>query len=328
MNAPTPGQHTPDAPAIVHITDLHAGYGRGHSRVHALRGVNLDVPAGAIFGLLGPNGAGKTTLLAVLEGLHRPARGSVNVAGIDVLAYPQRVKQLLGTQFQHTSLMDDLTAGELMQVYAALYEVRLTPREIERRLAEYGLVGLAKVFPRRLSGGQQQRLALALAQVNDPCLVLLDEPASALDPHARRAVWDLIRQMPARGQTVILTTHAMEEAEALCQRVAIIDRGQVIACDTPVALAASLDAEARISIAPCFSREQVQALAGVHSVYPDGTRLAITTREPLATLAQLYELAERQGVRLAEITLRQPNLEDVFLQLTGRGLGGREEQNG
>jgi ABC-2 type transport system ATP-binding protein len=309
---------------IVRITGLHAAYGRGARRVQALQAVDLHVQAGEIFGLLGPNGAGKSTLLAVLEGLHRPDHGTVQVAGIDVTAHPQRVKRLLGIQLQHTSLMDDLNASELMQVYAAMYEVFLTPAEIERRLGEYGLQGQAKVFPRRLSGGQQQRLALALAQVNDPTLVLLDEPTSALDPHARRAVWDLIRRMQANGQTVLLTTHSMEEAETLCHRVAIIDRGQVIACDTPARLVAGLGASSRITVGPHFSREDVLALAGVSNAHLDGLRLAIDTRDPLPTLVQLYELAQQREVRLNEITLRQPNLEDVFLQLTGRPLDGQE----
>jgi ABC-2 type transport system ATP-binding protein len=312
---------------IVRITDLHASYGSGQRRVQALQAVDLHVRTGEIFGLLGPNGAGKSTLLAVLEGLHRPDHGSVQVAGIDVVAHPQQVKRLLGIQLQHTSLMDDLNAGELMQVYAAMYEFFLTPAEIARRLAEYGLEGLAKVFPRRLSGGQQQRLALALSQVNDPTLVLLDEPTSALDPHARRAVWDLIRTMQANGQTVLLTTHSMEEAEALCHRVAIIDRGQVIACDTPARLVADLGASSRITIGPHFSREEVLALDSVHSAHLDGFRLALETSDPLATLVQLYELAQQRQVHLAELTLRQPNLEDVFLQLTGRPLDGQEGQN-
>lgn len=313
---------------IVRIIDLHAAYGRGPGRVQALQGVNLHVRAGEIFGLLGPNGAGKTTLLAALEGLHRPDRGSLHVAGIDVAAHPQRARPLLGVQFQHTTLMDDLTAGELMRVYAAMYEVFLTPQEIARRLAEYGLEGQAQAFPRRLSGGQQQRLALALALVNDPRLVLLDEPTSALDPHARRAVWDLIRQMQRGGRTVILTTHALEEAETLCDRVAIVDRGQVIACDTPAALVAGLHASSRILLAPApgtdlspaLCPEQLLALPGVRGVQREGERLAVATCDPVRTLAHVYDLAQQQGVRLGEITLRQPNLEDVFLHLTGRSV--------
>ena len=312
------GQAT--ARAIVQVAGLRASYGR----VQALAGIDLEVQTGEIFGLLGPNGAGKTTLLAVLEGLHRPDGGSVRVAGIDVLRSPQQVKPLLGIQLQRTSLIDDLTAGELLQVYAAMYNVFPSAAEIERRLAEYGLAGQRKVLPRRMSGGQQQRLALALAQVNNPTLVLLDEPTGSLDPHARRAIWDLIRQMQANGQTVLLTTHSMEEAETLCRHVAIIDHGQVIACDTPARLVAGLGADSHISINPHFSVEQVLALEGVRSARVDGSRLAIATQDPLRTLVHLYTLAEQQGVRLAEITLRQPNLEDVFLHLTGRPLDGQE----
>lgn len=309
---------------IVRIVDLHAAYGRGARRVQALLGVDLQVRAGEIFGLLGPNGAGKTTLLAVLEGLHRPERGSVHVAGIDVVRQPQAVKKLIGIQLQRTSLMDDLTAGELMQVYAAMYEVFPTAAEIERRLAAHGIGGLAKSYPRRLSGGQQQRLALALAQVNNPAIVLLDEPTSALDPHARRAVWELIRSMQANGQTVILTTHSMEEAETLCDRVAIIDRGQVIACDTPAALVTGLGASSRITLPLYFSCDEVQALPGAGSAQIDGARLTIETNDPLATLVQLYDLAQRRKVNMAEMSLRQPNLEDVFLQLAGRPLQAGE----
>lgn len=309
---------------VIFIDDLYAAYGRGTRRVPALQGVSLQVQAGEIFGLLGPNGAGKTTLLAVLEGLHPPDGGVVTVAGIDVRRAPQQVKRLLGIQLQHTSLMDDLTVGELMQVYAAMYEVFPAAGEIEQRLTTYGLAGLAKTFPRRLSGGQQQRLALALAQVNNPTIVLLDEPTDSLDPHSRRAIWDLIRQMQASGQTVLLTTHSMEEAETLCQRVAIIDRGQVIACDTPARLVAGLGANSHINIAPHFSVEQVLALDGVRSARLEASRLVIETSDPLPTLVQLYALAEQQHVRLNEITLRQPNLEDVFLQMTGRSLAGKE----
>ena len=308
--------------AILEVAGLHASYGRGDRRVQALAGVDLQVRAGEIFGLLGPNGAGKTTLLAVIEGLHRPDRGSVQVAGIDVLRRPQQVKPLLGIQLQHTALMDDLTAGELIQLYAALYAIFPTPADVERRLAEYGLAGQAGVFPRRLSGGQQQRLALALAQVNNPALVLLDEPSSALDPHARRAVWDLIRHMQAEGKTVILTTHSMEEAEALCDRVAIVHEGRVIACGAPAELVAGLGAASRIVTDADLGLEQALALEGVGKAGSDGRQLTIETHDLLRTLANLYTLAEAGGVRLGDITLRQPNLEDVFLQLTGRRLRG------
>lgn len=224
---------------MIQIENVHAAYGRGARAVHALRDVSLSVQAGEIFGLLGPNGAGKTTLLACLEGLHRPERGRIMVNGLDVTREPNRVKRQLGIQLQRTALMDDLTAGELMQAYAAMYEIFLGKDEIRARLAQFGLAEQERVFPRRMSGGQQQRLAL----VNDPQVVLLDEPTGVLDPRSRRSVWDLIRRMHADGLTVILTTHSMEEAEALCERVAIMNHGQIIANDTPAQLINNLNGQ-------------------------------------------------------------------------------------
>lgn len=228
---------------IIQIKNVHATYGHGARAVHALRDVNLSVRTGEIFGLLGPNGAGKTTLLACLEGLYRPERGLVMVNGLDVTREPDRVKRQLGIQLQRTALMDDLTAGELMQAYAAMYEIFPGKAEIRARLAQFGLAEQVRVFPRRMSGGQQQRLALALALVNDPAVVLLDEPTGVLDPRSRRSVWELIRRMHAEGRTVILTTHSMEEAEALCERVAIMNHGQIIACDTPAQLITNLNGQ-------------------------------------------------------------------------------------
>lgn len=225
---------------MVHLENVHATYGHGARVVHALRDVNLNVKAGEIFGLLGPNGAGKTTLLACLEGLHRPERGLVMINGLDVTREQNRVKRQLGIQLQRTALMDDLTAGELMQAYAAMYEIFPGNAEIRARLAQFGLTDQVNIFPRRMSGGQQQRLALALALVNDPAVVLLDEPTGVLDPYSRRSVWEIIRRMHAEGRTVILTTHSMEEAEALCERVAIMNHGQIIACDTPAQLITNL----------------------------------------------------------------------------------------
>lgn len=238
---------------MIQIENVDASYGRGARAVHALRNVNLRVQAGEIFGLLGPNGAGKTTLLACLEGLHRPDHGRITVNGLDVTRETDQVKRKLGIQLQRTALMDDLTAGELMQAYAAMYEIFPSKAEIQTRLAQFGLAEQARVFPRRMSGGQQQRLALALALVNDPAVVLLDEPTGVLDPRSRRTVWEIIRRMHAEGRTVIITTHSMEEAEALCQRVAIMNHGQVIANDTPARLITNLNRQ------PVESRTQERA---------------------------------------------------------------------
>ncbi len=305
---------------VIRIDRLSATYGRGAKLVRALRGVSLEVKAGEIFGLLGPNGAGKTTLLSCVEGLHRPATGSVQVGGVDVCSDPIAAKRKLGIQLQHTALLDDLTVAELLQVYSALYEVYLTPGLVSELLDRFDLGENRNKLARRLSGGQKQRLALALAVANDPEIVLLDEPTSALDPHARRAVWGIIRELHREGRTLVLTTHAMEEAEALCGRVAIMDSGQVIACDTPVRLIANLEANPVLKTSLDAPLEQVRSLPGVHATRYSGQYLEIETSQPQATLAALHDLALQLGRSIGDVVLRQPNLEDVFLKLTGRQL--------
>src|SRR5262249_51851837 len=187
---------------VIAIDNVSAGYGRGARQVQALRGVTLSVQPGEIFGLLGPNGAGKTTLLACVEGLHRPVQGSIQVAGLDVAQQSTAVKHKLGLQLQRAALLNDLTVSELLEVYAALYEVYLTRRQIADMLDIFALSAQRHGLARRLSGGQQQRLCLAIAIAHDPEIVLLDEPTTGLDPHARRAVWDLIRQLHRDGRTL------------------------------------------------------------------------------------------------------------------------------
>jgi ABC-2 type transport system ATP-binding protein len=306
--------------ALISIENLSAAYGRGSKRNQALKGVSLQVERGDIFGLLGPNGAGKTTLLSCLEGLHRPEGGRVVVAGRDTAREMPAIKRDLGIQLQRTALMDDLTAGELIEIYAAMYNVFFSVGEIDALLADFGLEGLRNKYPRRMSGGQQQRLALALAVVNDPQVVLLDEPTGQLDPHARRSVWDLVRRMHAEGRTILLTTHSMEEAEALCGRVAIIDKGQVIACDTPARLINGLKAGSVLKTSLDLPLDLVEPLPGVLSARYSGQHLEIETLQPQDTLAALQSLAGSQGRLVGDVMLRQPNLEDVFLRLTGRSL--------
>ena len=194
------------------IEDLVATYGRGEKLVQAIKGVSLEVGQGEIFGLLGPNGAGKTTLLSCLEGLHSPVRGKVRVDGLDVRTHSTEVKRRLGIQLQRTAFLDDLTVGELVETYAALYEVYLSRQQIDNLLARFSLTEQRRKLARQLSGGQMQRLAIILAIANDPPIVLLDEPTAGLDPHARREVWEIIRQLHDDGRTVVITTHAMEEA--------------------------------------------------------------------------------------------------------------------
>jgi ABC-2 type transport system ATP-binding protein len=306
-------------PAI-EIENVAVNYGHGAQQMRALQGVNLTIQPGEIFGLLGPNGAGKTTLLACIEGLHRPAQGTIRVAGFDVGQQPAAVKRCLGLQLQRTALLDDLTVGELIEVYAALYEVYLTRRQVADLLARFDLRRQYHVFARRLSGGQQQRLALAIAVAHNPAMVLLDEPTAALDPHARRTMWDMIRQLHRAGATIVLATHAMEEAETLCDRVAIIDRGTVVACDTPACLIARLKAQPVLRTTAALPLEEVRLLPGVRAVHCAGQHLEIATDQPLATLTALHELALHCGCAVRDVMLRQPTLEDVFLRLTGHSL--------
>ncbi len=303
---------------MIDLNTVTAAYGRGLPP--ALRAVSLAVQPGEIFGLLGPNGAGKSTLLACVEGLHRPQSGTVTVGGFDMQRQPAAAKRLLGIQLQKTALLDDLTVGELVEVYAALYEVYLTRAQADAFLARFDLTDQRGKLARRLSGGQQQRLALALAITNDPQIVLLDEPTSALDPHARRSVWDNIRQMHDEGRTIVLTTHAMEEAEALCGRVAIIDQGQIVACNTPAQLVAELKANPVLKATIEMPLEQARALPGVQAARYAGQHLELETAEPQATMTALHTLAAQMGRSLSDVILRQPNLEDVFLKLTGRAL--------
>jgi ABC-2 type transport system ATP-binding protein len=302
--------------AVIEIKDVKAGYGNGGSRVQALKGVSLSIARGEIFGLLGPNGAGKTTLLSCLEGLHRPDEGTLQVAGLE----PKAAKGKLGIQLQKTALLDDLTAAELLETYAALYDKPLSRAQIDALLARFDLIEQRNKFARHMSGGQQQRLALAIALANDPEIVLLDEPTSALDPHARRAVWEIIRQMHTEGRTIVITTHSMEEAEALCGRVAVMDGGRIIASGTPASIVAGLNINPMLKATAELPLEQVRALPGVLTTRYTGQYLEVETTQPQATMPALQTLAAQLGRSLSEVALRQPNLEDAFLKLTGRAL--------
>jgi len=305
---------------MIEIRGLCASYGSGADRVLALQDVHFEIMEGEIFGLLGPNGAGKTTLLSCVEGLKVPDQGRVEVNGYDLGTDAAGAKGMLGIQLQRTALLDDLTVTELVEVYAALYQVYLSRGRIEELLDQFGIADCGKKLARNLSGGQSQRLALALAVANDPQIVILDEPTSALDPHGRRAVWDIIRRLHKEGRTIVITTHAMEEAESLCGRVAIIDNGAVIACDTPARLIAGLDANPVLKTSLDLPDEELHALPGVHDLRYLGQYLELETSQPHLTLAALQETASGLGRTLGDVMLRQPNLEDVFLKLTGKTL--------
>ncbi len=306
-----------DNKTVISIQDLHVSYGS----VKAVDGISFEIYEGECFGLLGPNGAGKTTTLSCLEGLKKPDSGAITVEGLDVQKDSVKVKRMLGVQLQATTLFPDLTATELVELFASFYNVFLQRKQIISYLAGFGLEEKAKARANQMSGGQQQRLALALAVAHDPRIVVLDEPTTGLDPQARRGIWDSIRQMRSEGRTVILTTHYMEEAEVLCRRVGIIDQGKILALDTPHALTSKLGEAATLSAdveLEAEHLEKVKALQGVSSVIYESGQLEVQTTQSQQTLADLQLIAVEAGRAIRNVNIRQPNLEDVFLSLTGR----------
>jgi len=300
--------------AVIEIERLEVNYGP----VKAVQGISFEVKQGEIFGLLGPNGAGKTTTLSVIEGLVKPQAGRVQVLGYDVTRQAAQVKRQLGLSLQTTSFFDNLKLWELLRFYAGLYEVFLSKTEIMRLLARFELEEKASVQAKQLSGGQQQRLALALAIANDPQIVILDEPTTGLDPQARRNVWEVIRQIRDEGRTVVLTSHYMEEAQELCHRIGIIDRGQIIALDSPGGLINSLQADSRIIVTAQLPEAKVLALPGVSAVRYEGNKLQISTNQAQETMLGLQQLAIEGRQLLTDLSIKQPDLEDVFISMTGR----------
>ncbi len=297
----------------------------------AVAGLDLSVWTGEIFGILGPNGAGKTTTLEMLEGLRAPDSGAIQVAGFDPVTEPERVHRVIGVQLQSTALFDYLSCAEIVALFAALYRADAAPARVAALLTLVGLEEKSRARINTLSGGQQQRLAIALALVNTPRIAFLDEPTTGLDPAARRTLWQTIREIRDAGTTVVLTTHYMEEAEQLCDRIAIMDRGRVVACDTPRALIHELGADATVRaemVNGALALEDVQRLASVVSAElgerDGGDTLELRTGDAQATLIDLLDLARRQTVTLTGLSTSQATLEDVFLARTGHRYEGDE----
>ena len=295
-------------PATISARALRKSYGQ----VKAVDGVSFEVQPGEFYGILGPNGAGKTTTLEMAEGLRQPDSGEVTVLGMPAWPRNQKLLQRIGVQLQASSFFERLSAREQLQTFASLYG-----RPASRADEMLGVVGLeeqAGIRTEKLSGGQKQRLSIACALVHGPELLFLDEPTGALDPQARRNLWDLLRQINAEGRTVVLTTHHMDEAETLCDRVAIMDHGKILEEGPPAALVRRLDQPLRISVeSGLVAADAARALAGPDSVTDDGVSLTIATHDPGAVLAGLAEQHALTGLRVQGATL-----EDVFLSLTGR----------
>jgi ABC-2 type transport system ATP-binding protein len=292
----------------IQVVDLTMTYGE----LRAVDDVSLTVAEGEFVGILGPNGAGKTTILETIEGLRRPDAGTVTVFGEPVWPRNSALLPRIGVQLQASSFFERLTAREQIQTFASLYGVGSDAADTW--MGRVGLEDKADTRVENLSGGQGQRLSIACALVHDPDVVFLDEPTAALDPQARRNLWDLLAGLNDSGRTVVLTTHYMDEAEVLCDQVAIMDHGRILEFDSPAALIRGLDAPTRISVAPGqLTLDAAHALDGVDeaTVGPEG--VVLTTREPAAVVSQLANADHLDGVRVHTGTL-----EDVFLELTGR----------
>ena len=291
--------------------------------VVAVDGIDLEVKTGECFGLLGPNGAGKTTTIEILEGLQRPSGGEVELLGLPWRGHADELRARIGIQLQETELYDKLSAEETVALFRSFYPRRIATAEA---LARVDLLDKRDAWVQKLSGGQKQRLAIACALVSDPELFFLDEPTTGLDPTARRSLWEIIREMRARGRTVVLTTHYMEEAEKLCDRIAIMSKGKVIALGTPRELIARLGAEEIVEVEsdPPLPAEFFAAIPGVAGCHADGAGFRLSVKEIHATLPRLVDALRDRSARASRLSTRTATLDDVFVELTGTSIGEEE----
>jgi ABC-2 type transport system ATP-binding protein len=297
-------------PVDLQVRDLTKSYGN----TQAVRSVSLDVSGGEIFGLLGPNGAGKTTTLECILGLRQPDGGTIHIAGIDAVAHPQRVKQLIGAQLQATALQDKITPREALKFFGAFYRDAIKPSLL---LERFSLVEKADATFDSLSAGQKQRLALALAFVNNPGIIFLDEPTAGLDAQSRRELHEDIAKLKSDGRTVILSTHYIEEAHRLCDRIAIINRGQITATGSPAELIqrAQMPDKVIVKTSPMLGEEQLTALNGAGDVKSVDADWHIATGNMNQLVISLVKLIEQQNVQLIDLQIHRATLEDAFLKL-------------
>jgi ABC-2 type transport system ATP-binding protein len=287
----------------------------------AVKGIDFEIESGEVFGLLGPNGAGKTTTVEILEGLRPRSSGEVSVLGIDPGRDSRALKDRIGVCLQSTRLADKITVTEAVRLFANLYSRSVDGEPLLRRLQLWEKRNDAYA---KLSGGQQQRLALALALVNDPQMLFLDEPSSGLDPQARHEVHQLVQEWRSERRTILLTTHYIEEAERLCDRVAIIDEGRIIAMGTPAEVQTRTLGVSRIEVRvsrPVAAGSEPALAEGDHlQLSPDRQTITVSARTPARALVELVKWVDQQGLELTDVHLKKPSLEDVFIELTGKSL--------
>ena len=285
----------------------------------AVNGIDLEIPSGECFGLLGPNGAGKTTTVEIFEGLLPADDGSVEVLGMRWDRDERRIRERIGIQLQETQLSEKLSVIETLTLFRSFYPRGHDPEEVLRMV---GLEEKRKTWVRKLSGGQRQRLSVACALVSDPEVLFFDEPTTGLDPQSRRQLWEILASFRREGKTVLLTTHSMDEAERLCDRVAIIDHGRIIALDTPARLIASLGAEHVVEFETenPANLDRIRSLPGVGAVHAEDGVVSLTVREVHRAVPALLAELERQSARMTSLATHHASLEDVFVALTGRHL--------
>jgi ABC-2 type transport system ATP-binding protein len=300
---------------VIQVSGIRKTYGP----VVAVDEVSFEVNDGGIFGLIGPNGAGKTTTMECVEGLRTTDRGTISVLGLDPVTDIYRMQDRIGVQLQQAQLQKRIKVWEAVDLWASLYQEKAANGE--RLLQQLGLTDKRNAYFMDLSGGQKQRLFIALALINDPDVVFLDELTTGLDPQARRAIWDLVRGIRKQGKTVFLTTHLMEEAERLCDRVAIIERGRVIDIDAPERLVSRYcpDRTVVVSTSDPAAEERFQGIPRIQAVIRNGERFTIRGRGDDFVTEVIHCLSESQ-IRVAEFRTILPNLEDVFLKLTGHSI--------
>ena len=306
---------------VISCRDLRKQYkGRG-GIVNAVDGLDLDIHRGECFGLLGPNGAGKTTTMEVFEGLLQPTSGDVEILSMRWGQNDSELRQKIGISLQETRFTERLTVFETLVLFRSFYRNGHPPADV---MEAVGLGEKAKSWVGKLSGGQRQRLAVACALVGDPLLLFLDEPTTGLDPQSRRHLWDIIRNLREEGRTVLLTTHYMDEAEHLCNRVAVIDHGKIIALGSPAELIVGLGGEHIVEFAlangSVASNKDLADLPAVKEARADGNGIALTVTEPHIAIPALLQHLQSRKFELARLTTRNASLEDVFVNLTGRHL--------
>lgn len=301
----------------IYVHDLHKSY----DGFEAVKGIDFEVRPGEVFGLLGPNGAGKTTTVEILEGLRPRTSGDVKVLDFDPDRQKQALKQRIGVCLQATNLPDKITLREALRLFAAFYDRTVDGDDLIKRLQLWDKKDAAY---QTLSGGQKQRLAIALALINDPQLIFLDEPTSGLDPQVRLEIRDLLLELRAEKRTILMTTHYIEEAEKLCDRVAIVDAGKIVAMGSPRELQEKSANQSAIEIALTHPwqngalPEWPEAIRA--SISDDGRRILVNSPRPARTLVEMVKWTDSQGLELEDVRLSRPTLEDVFIELTGKKL--------